>query len=115
MKSHLLHLANVLETLERNKLFAKKSKCHFACIEIEYLGHLISKDRVRPNPKKLDSMISWPIAKNVKSLRDFLGLIGFYRKFIKGYGQIVAHLTTLLKKDEFEWSLKAASAFEQLK
>ncbi|KAF5459795.1 hypothetical protein F2P56_019713 [Juglans regia] len=103
------------ETLQQHQLYAKQSKCKLACGEIEYLGHLISKDRVRVDPKKLESMIRWLILKETEVIKGFLGLIGYYRKFIKGYGQVAAHLTTLLKKDAFLWNEGATQSFNQLK
>ncbi|KAF5468735.1 hypothetical protein F2P56_012865 [Juglans regia] len=115
MSSHLDHLSTVLQTLQRHQLYAKQSKCKFACQEIEYLGHLISKEGVRADPKKLESMVTWPIPKNLKALRGFLGLTGYYRKFIKGYGQIAAPLTSLLKKDAFVWTDSATNSFNALK
>ncbi|KAF5449981.1 hypothetical protein F2P56_030369, partial [Juglans regia] len=115
MSSHLDHLSTVLQTLQHHQLYAKQSKCKFACQEIEYLGHLISKEGVRADPKKLESMVTWPIPKNLKALRGFLGLTGYYRKFIKGYGQIAAPLTSLLKKDAFVWTDSATNSFNALK
>ena len=87
----------------------------FAANEVEYLRHVISRQKVQTNPKKIKAMKDWPIPKNLKTLRGFLGLTGYYRKFIKGYGQIAAPLTALLKKNTFEWTNKADEAFERLK
>ena len=115
LAEHVIHLRKVLEILAMNKLYAKRSKCMFACKEVEYLGHVITIVGVHTNPRKVAAMQQWPIPKDIKSLRGFLGLTGYYRKFAKGYGQIVAPLTTLFKKDSFCWSKEAELAFHQLK
>uniref|UniRef100_A0A7N2KR02 Uncharacterized protein n=1 Tax=Quercus lobata TaxID=97700 RepID=A0A7N2KR02_QUELO len=115
MASHVLHLRSVLQVLLDHKLFAKRSKCTFACSEVEYLGHVISGNGVKTDPKKTQAMLDWPIPKTVKALRGFLGLTGYYRKFIKGYGSIAAPLTDLLRKDAFEWTEQAGQAFQNLK
>ena len=91
------------------------SKCVFAASEMKYLGHVISGQGVQTDPKKIETMKDWPIPKNLKALKGFLGLTSYYRKFIKGYGQIAAPLTALLKKNTFEWTNKADEAFERLK
>ena len=112
---HVTHLHLVLEVLVKHQLYAKQSKCVFACKEVEYLGHLISGDGDRTNPRKTATMQQWPIPKDVKALRGFLGLIGYYRKFVKGYGQITAPLTALLRKDSFVWTSETSHAFQLLK
>ena len=91
------------------------SKCVFATNEVEYLGHIISEEGVKIDPKKIDAMVDCPMPKSLKAFRDFLGLIGYYRKLIKGYGQIVSPFTALLKKNAFLWNDKVEKAFEELK
>ena len=77
------HLRVVLEALRSNKLYAKMSKCSFAKEEIEYLGHIISKDGVATDPQKLSIIANWPSPQTITQLRAFLGLTGYYRKFIR--------------------------------
>jgi hypothetical protein len=112
---HLNHVDQVLRLLSQHQLFLKQSKCSFGASEVEYLGHLVGKDGVRVDPRKIEAMQDWPHPKTLKSLRGFLGLTGYYRKFIKNYGKIAAPLTTLLKKNSFTWTPVAAQAFQTLK
>ena len=79
---------------------------------MEYLGHIVSKDGVHVDPKKIESMQDWPRPKTLKSLRGFLALTGYYRKF---YGKIVAPFTSLLKKNAFTWTSAANHALQALK
>ncbi|WMV59378.1 hypothetical protein MTR67_052763 [Solanum verrucosum] len=115
LEEHVDHLRTTFELLVQHQLFAKESKCVFAAKKVEYLGHYISVDGVATDPKKVEAVQSWPEPTNLKQLRDFLGLAGYYRRFIKGYGVISKPLTDLLKKDNFNWSSKATDAFESLK
>jgi hypothetical protein len=114
-KDHMTHVDQVLSLLAQHQLFLKQSKCAFGASEVEYLGHLVGKDGVRVDPKKIEAMQDWPHPKTLKSLRGFLGLTGYYRKFVKNYGKIAAPLTALLKKNSFNWTPAAAQAFQTLK
>jgi hypothetical protein len=92
LSDHLGHLRSVLGVLHAHQLYAKESKCKFGVAEIDYLRHLISTFGVRADSSKLEAMVAWPIPTSIKSLRGFLGLIEYYKKFIKGYGIIAAPL-----------------------
>jgi hypothetical protein len=112
---HLTHVDQVLRLLSQHQLFLKQSKCAFGASEVEYLGHLVGKDGIRVDPKNIEAMQDWPHPKTLKILRGFLGLTGYYRKFVKNYGKIAAPLTALLKKNSFTWTLATAQAFQTLK
>ncbi|KAK8938405.1 hypothetical protein KSP39_PZI010909 [Platanthera zijinensis] len=112
---HLEHVRHVLTILRENQLFAKKSKCSFGKSQVEYLGHLVSARGVQADPQKIESMVSWPQPTTVRALRGFLGLTGYYRRFVKDYGKIARPLTQLLQKDAFQWSIEADEAFRALK
>lgn len=96
---HLEHLRSVLLVLREQQLFAKKSKCYFRTAKVEYLGHVLSEDTVSMDHSKLQCISAWPIPQSVKELRSFIGLSGYYRRFIRGYGVLARPLTQLLKKN----------------
>jgi hypothetical protein len=95
-------LSKTLQLLKSNQLYANLSKCEFVTNQIEYHDHIINSERVATDPNKIAAMIHWPIPKSVKDLRGFLGLTGYYRKFIRSYGVISRPLSDLLKKDAFK-------------
>ena len=112
---HAKHLGMVFNVLKDNQLFANKKKCVIAHSQIQYLGHTISKRGVEADEDKIKKMINWPPPTNISGLRGFLGLTGYYRRFVKGYGEIAAPLTKLLQKNAFKWNEEANTAFENLK
>lgn len=97
LKDHLNHLQIILQLLRENQLFAKRSKCDFTQNKMEYLGHVISGERVGTDPSKATAVLDWPQPKTIKDLRGFLGLTDYYRKFVKGYAQLSKPLIFLLK------------------
>lgn len=113
LEEHRDYLLTVLALLGQNQLFAKRSKCDFAQPQVEYMGHVISGQDVGTDPSKVITMVHWPAPKNLKELRGFLGLTGYYRKFVKNYSLISKPLTSLLRKGAFEWTL-ATQAFQEL-
>ncbi|KAM1427968.1 hypothetical protein ACFXTO_020450 [Malus domestica] len=112
---HLSHLKTIFDTLQQHSLFVKQSKCAFGKSQVEYLGHVVYEKGVAVDPSKLDAISKWPIPTTVKALRGFLGLTGYYKKFIPDLGKIVGPLTALTKKYGFSWSDEATRALNTLK
>ncbi|CAM8899336.1 unnamed protein product [Rhodiola kirilowii] len=111
---HLLHLDEVLSTLRSHSFFAKHSKCDIARESITYLGHIISREGVAVDPDKIKAIQEWPLPKTLKQLRGFLGLTGYYRRFVRHYASLAAPLTALLRKDAYIWNDTATTTFNNL-
>lgn len=113
---HLQHLAEVLKLLLQHQWQVKLSKCAFAQNQIAYLGQIISGQGVATDPSKITSIQDWPVPQSAKEVRGFLGLAGYYRKFIAHYGMLSKPLTILLKKGvPFHWTQNEQQAFLNLK
>ena len=113
---HLEHLEIVFSCLREAGLKMKHSKCDFFKSEIHYLGHLISPEGISPLPNKLDSIKHMPAPNSAKEIKQFLGLTGYYRKFVPRFADISRPLTTLTKKDvKFKWTSACQKSFELLK
>jgi len=113
-KTHIQHLRQVLELLKKHTLFAKLSKCSFGQTQMEYLGHVVSRDGVKVDSTKIQVVTHWPIPSSIRKLQAFLGLASYYHKFIRHFAVVATPLTDLLKKDGFKWSDRATAAFRQL-
>ena len=115
-EEHKLHVQNVLDLLQQHQLYAKKSKCTFFTHKVEYLGFIIFQEGVSTNPAKVEAVKNWPSPRNVRKVRGFLGLIGWYRIFIQSYARIASPIIATLKKAKgFVWNPSAEDAFLILK
>ena len=115
-REHLEHLEEVFGRLRAAGLKLKLEKCSFFKRHIQYLGHLISADGIQPLPEKLESITKMPAPRNPKEVKQFLGLVGYYRKFVPRFTDISRVLTHLTKKDvEFKWTPKCENCFQILK
>ncbi|KAK1629238.1 hypothetical protein QYE76_003553 [Lolium multiflorum] len=115
-EEHAKHLKIVLQILREHQLYAKFSKCKFWLDSVEFLGHVITKEGIAVNPSKVQSVLEWKSPKNAKEIRGFLGMAGYYRRFIEGFSKIAGPMTKLLKKNTpFVWTDECETSFQTLK
>jgi hypothetical protein len=117
LEEHEEHLRKVFQRLGENKLYAKLEKCEFGVTEVDFLGHRITQEGLKMDDHNVKAILDWEPPKSVPTLRSFLGLASYYRKFIKNFAKISAPLTNLLKKSAiiYEWEEACDEAFEKLK
>ncbi|RVW67114.1 Retrovirus-related Pol polyprotein from transposon 17.6 [Vitis vinifera] len=115
-EEHEGHLSIVLQTLRDKQLYAKLKKCEFWLDRISFLGHVVSNDGISVDPGKVDVVANWRRPSTVTEIRSFLGLAGYYRRFIEGFSKIALLLTKLTQKGvKFEWSDDCECSFQELK
>ena len=115
-EEHKEHLRLVLEKLREHWLYAKFSKCEFWLKEVGFLGHVISGEGIAVDPSKVQSVTEWLAPTSVREIRSFLGLEGYYRRFIENFSKIAKPMTELLKKDtKFKWTKECEASFQELK
>ena len=115
-EEHAQHLEIVLQTLRKHKLYAKLKKCDFWLNKVTFLGHIISGEGISPDPTKIQAIVDWKRPTTVTEIRSFLGLAGYYRRFIEGFAQLAAPLTQLTRKGtKFIWDEKCEENFQELK
>ncbi len=113
---HIEHLEVVFDLLRQEGLKIKLEKCTFLQKEVEYLGYIITDSGLKPDPKKQEAINKYPVPRNVDQVRSFLGLAGYYRKFVKNYAEKAHSLTKLTSKDvEWTWGPDQQEAFQRLK
>ena len=115
-EEHEQHLRLVLQRLQEHQLYAKLSKCEFWIDEVPFLGHIISKGGILEDPSKVQEVLDWEVPETQKKFYGFLGLAGYYPRFIENFSKISKPLTSLLEKDvKFEWTVARQAAFDELK
>ena len=104
-EEHAEHLRIIRKTLREHRLYAKLSKCPFWLDSVSFLGHIVSAEGVSVDPQKVEAILNWKPPTSVTEIMSFLGLAGYYRKFVEGFSKIATPLTRLTRKDEpFLWS-----------
>jgi len=106
----------LLSVLKEKQLYAQLSKCEFWMDEVQFLGHVISAQGIVVDPAKVEAVVKWESPKSTTEIKSFVGLAGYYKRFIKGFSKIVALLTQLTRKDQpFTWMDKCEESFQELK
>lgn len=116
MEDHAEHMRISLQRLKEKQLYVKFSKCEFWLEEVQFLGHVVSKDGIKVDPAKIEAVSKWEQPKNPTEIRSFLGYAGYYRRFVKDFAKIATLLTKLTRKNEkFIWDEKCEESFQELK
>ncbi|XP_036149749.1 uncharacterized protein LOC118647910 [Monomorium pharaonis] len=116
IEEHNKNLRILFERLRQVGLKLQPDKCEYLKPELEYLGHVISEQGIQPNPNRIEKVKTYPVPRNPKEIKQFLGLVGYYRKFIKDFSKIAKPLTRLLQKSStFQWTNEQQHSFESLK
>ena len=114
--AHLDNLRSVFDRFRKEGLKLKPKKCHFCKPEVLYLGHVVGRNGIKPNPEKVEVIRTYPVPSNCDEVRSFVALVSYYRRFVKGFASIASPLNNLLKKGvTFEWNDECQTAFERLR
>ncbi|GJZ31256.1 reverse transcriptase domain-containing protein, partial [Tanacetum coccineum] len=115
-EDHKVHLRLMLELLTKEKLYAKFSKCEFWLQEVHFLGHVVNQSGIHVDPSKIEAVKNWKAPTTPSEVRSFLGLAGYYRRFIVNFSKIAKPLTSLTQKNQkYEWGEEQEAAFQTLK
>ena len=113
---HEQRLRLVLQRLRKHRLYANFSKYEFWLPQVTFLGHIVSKEGVLADPSKIEAVRDWPRPSSVPEVRSFLGLAGYYRRFVEGFSRIATSLTELTrKKTKYVWTDRCENSFKELK
>jgi len=114
-EEHYQHLSEIIQVLEREKLFGNLKKCAFFAKEVIFLGHVVSEYAIKVNDSKIEAIQSWPIPRSIHNVRSFHGLASFYRRSIRDFSTIMALMTEVIKGSSFHWTPRAQEGFEEVK
>ncbi|XP_074369633.1 uncharacterized protein LOC141711091 [Apium graveolens] len=115
-EDHAEHVRTALEILRKKTLYAKLSKCEFWLHEVQFLGHIVSNEGIKVDPAKIEAITNWERPRTPTEVRSFLGLAGYYRRFVQNFSRIATSLTKLIRKNEkFIWNDKYEESFQELK
>ena len=115
-EEHAQHLMIALEILRHEELYAKFSKCEFWLQEVQFLGHVVSNEGIKVDPAKIEAVMNWERPRTPTEVRSFMGLAGYYRRFVPDFAKIATPLTKLTRKNEkFIWTEKCEESFQELK
>ena len=115
-EEHEEHLRIALQLLRENQLYAKLNKCEFWLDQVPFLGHIISSEGLSVDPSKIEAVVNWARPKKVTEIRSFLGLAGYYRRFVQGFSSIASPLTKLTRKNApYVWTDQCEESFQELK
>ena len=115
-EDHEGHLRVSLQTLRERQLYAKFNKCEFWHTEVRFLGHVVSASKVSMDSEKVEAVMSWERPKSIFEIHSFLGLTGYYRRFIEDFSRLAIPMTRLTRKEaKFEWNDLCDEAFQELK
>src|SRR5262249_17826626 len=115
-EEHEQHLRIVLQILRGHQLYAKLSKCEFWLSSVSFLGHVISKEGIQVDPKKVEAVSNWPRPTSVIEIHSFLGMAGYYRRFVQDFSRISTPLTKLIRNQvKFMWDETCEQSFQKLK
>ena len=111
-EEHEEHLRQTLQIVKEKNLYAKFSKCEFWLDKVHFLGHVISAEDISVDPAKVEAVTNWKALRSVTEVRSFLGLAGYYRRFVEGFSKLAAPLTVLTRKGKkYEWTPKCEESF----
>ncbi|XP_022158580.1 uncharacterized protein LOC111025034 [Momordica charantia] len=115
-EQHEGHLRQVLTALRKNSLYAKFSKCEFWLVKVAFLGHIVTREGIAVDPAKVEAVSGWPRPRTVTEIRSFLGLSGYYRRFVQDFSRVAAPWTQLTRKNAtFIWIDECEKSFQELK